>query len=99
MKAMIRPLAGVYRLIVALMQTARVPAGRTGSEPGGVSRDGYGRNSPYARHLKAARQAPGLEPIDSFRRVSMNVERETNRAQCPWLESSVSHPFYLVSPE
>ena len=62
---------------------------------GRTAKDGRGRNSPYARHLKAALQVPGLELTELFKRVGRNVERETERAQRPWRESSVNQSFYF----
>lgn len=66
--------------------------------PGRTAKDGEGRNSPYAKHLKAALQLPGLELIEIFRLVGMNVEKETNRFQRPWRESSLNSSFYFIPP-
>ncbi|MEM1155763.1 MAG: caspase family protein, partial [Pseudomonadota bacterium] len=66
--------------------------------PGRTAKDGRGRNSPFAKHLKTAIQVPGLELMDIFRQVTRNVQKETSNFQRPWQSSSLGSSFYFIPP-
>jgi len=64
-----------------------------------VAADGYGRNSPFTSALVREMQVPGLEVATVFRRVAVNVNRETDGAQTPELSVSLLQDFYLNPQE
>lgn len=64
--------------------------------PGQVSADGIGDNSPYTSALVAAMRKPGLKVEEVFKRVRVQVERETGGTQTPWEESSLRGEFYFT---
>src|SRR6266550_3809860 len=64
-----------------------------------VAADGYGRNSPFTSALVREMQVPGLEVATVFRRVAVNVNRETAGAQTPELSVSLLQDFYLNPQE
>jgi hypothetical protein len=66
--------------------------------PGDVASDGDGRNSPFASHLIAAINTPGLELKEVISRVQQGVYEETNSRQRPWLSSDIFRPFYFEAP-
>jgi uncharacterized caspase-like protein len=64
-----------------------------------VAADGVGRNSPFTAALVREIQVPGLEVATVFRRVAVNVNRETQGAQTPELSVSLLQDFYLNPQE
>ena len=64
-----------------------------------VAADGIGRNSPFTAALVREIQVPGLEVATVFRRVAINVNRETQGAQTPELSVSLLQDFYLNPQE
>jgi uncharacterized caspase-like protein len=64
-----------------------------------VAADGNGRNSPFTDALVREMQVPGLEVATVFRRVAINVNRETGGAQTPELSVSLLQDFYLNPQE
>jgi uncharacterized caspase-like protein len=60
-----------------------------------VAADGVGRNSPFTAALVREIQVPGVEVATVFRRVAVNVNRETQGAQTPELSVSLLQDFYL----
>jgi uncharacterized caspase-like protein len=64
-----------------------------------VAADGNGRNSPFTSALVREMQVPGLEVATVFRRVAVNVNRETGGAQTPELSVSLLQDFYLNPQE
>jgi hypothetical protein len=64
-----------------------------------VAADGVGRNSPFTAALVKEMQVPGLEVATVFRRVAVNVNRETQGAQTPELSVSLLQDFYLNPKE
>src|SRR5258708_12184496 len=65
------------------------------TQPNAVAADGVGRNSPFTAALVREIQVPGLEVATVFRRVAVNVNRETAGAQTPELSVSLLGDFYL----
>ena len=64
-----------------------------------VAADGTGRNSPFTGALVREIQVPGLEVATVFRRVAINVNRETQGQQTPELSVSLLQDFYLNPQE
>lgn len=58
------------------------------TQPGAVARDGVGQNSPFTLALADAIHQPGLDIFRLFNRVGLDVKRETEGAQQPWLSAS-----------
>ncbi|HMH98311.1 MAG TPA: caspase family protein, partial [Bradyrhizobium sp.] len=69
------------------------------TQPNAVAADGTGRNSPFTAALVREMQVPGLEVATVFRRVAVNVNRETGGAQTPELSVSLLQDFYLNPQE
>jgi hypothetical protein len=69
------------------------------TQPNAVAADGTGRNSPFTAALVGELQVPGLEVATVFRRVAVNVNRETAGAQTPELSVSLLGDFYLNPQE
>ena len=69
------------------------------TQPNAVAADGTGRNSPFTAALVREMQVPGLEVATVFRRVAVNVNRETAGAQTPELSVSLLQDFYLNPQE
>jgi len=64
------------------------------TSPGGVALDGpRGEHSIYAKHLLQHLPAPGLAIEHLFKRVRIEVARETGRVQVPWESSSLTADF------
>jgi len=69
------------------------------TQPNSVAADGVGRNSPFTGALVREIQVPGLEVATVFRRVAVNVNRETDGKQTPELSVSLLQDFYLNPQE
>jgi caspase domain-containing protein len=69
------------------------------TQPNAVAADGNGRNSPFTAALVREMQVPGVEVATVFRRVAVNVNRETAGAQTPELSVSLLQDFYLNPQE
>jgi uncharacterized caspase-like protein len=67
--------------------------------PGQVAADGDGANGPYATALARAMSEPGLDLIKVFRKVRVEVEAATGKAQTPWEEQSLKGDFYFLEPK
>lgn len=65
--------------------------------PGDVAYDGEGRNSPYTTALARNMLTPNLAIEQLFKRVRVDVLRETGELQTPWDSSSLIGDFYFVS--
>jgi len=64
--------------------------------PGSVAADGTGRNGIYTKHLLKHMKAPGLTVEKVFKKVRIDVMRETGDKQVPWESSSLRGDFYFV---
>jgi len=64
-----------------------------------VADDGDGHNSPFTAALVRDIAEPGLEVATLFRRVAVNVNRETKGAQTPELSISLLQDFYFNPQE
>jgi uncharacterized caspase-like protein len=69
------------------------------TQPNSVADDGTGRNSPFSAALVQEIQVPGIEVATVFRRVAINVNRETQGRQTPELSVSLLRDFYLNPQE
>jgi hypothetical protein len=80
----------------------RVPAGTLVSfatQPQSVALDGADGHSPYSRALADAMQKPGLGLFNVFNEVSLEVNRDTNGQQDPYVaHSAIQGDFYFVPP-
>jgi len=66
--------------------------------PGSVAADGTGANGLYTAKLVEAIKTPGLPIEEVFKRVRVEVSRESNDAQTPWEASSLVGNFYFLGP-
>ncbi|WP_407156434.1 caspase family protein [Bradyrhizobium sp. STM 3557] len=64
-----------------------------------IAADGSGRNSPFTQALLRELQEPGLEVGTLFRRVAIEVNRNTQGQQTPELSVSLLGEFYLNQHE
>jgi uncharacterized caspase-like protein len=82
------------------LQAMRAAAGTIisfAAEPGALALDGEGANSPYNLGLMAAMNRPGVNVLDVFNQVGLEVTRLTNNRQIPWVNSSpIEGQFYFV---
>jgi formylglycine-generating enzyme required for sulfatase activity len=67
------------------------------AQPGAEAKDGTGRNGTFTKHLLKHIDTPGLPVEQVFKRVRADVERETNRAQSPREESSLTAEFSFAN--
>ena len=65
------------------------------TSPGKVALDGNGKNSPYTRNLIKAMEVPNRPVEIVFKEVRRTVQQETNNAQTPWENTSLSGDFYF----
>jgi hypothetical protein len=64
--------------------------------PGYTAADGTGSNSPYARALASNMLLAGLSIEDVFKKVRIDVNKETNGEQTPWEETSLTIDLKLA---
>ena len=65
--------------------------------PGQIAADGSGENGLYTSKLLKHMVTPGVKLEDVFKRVRVDVQRESNSQQVPWDASSVTGDFYFVT--
>ncbi|MEC8942070.1 MAG: caspase family protein, partial [Verrucomicrobiota bacterium] len=65
--------------------------------PGKVAADGEGENGLFTEKLVAHLSTPGLKLEEVFKRVRVDVQRESAGKQVPWDSSSVTGDFFFVS--
>lgn len=63
--------------------------------PGKVASDGNDGNGLYTSEILKVIEEPGLRIEDVFKRVRLNVAKETNDYQLPWETSSLVGDFYF----
>ncbi len=66
------------------------------TEPGAVTYDGTGDNSPFTAALLNHINTPSISISDMMIRVRNDVEEQTFRRQTPWDQSSLRSQFYFV---
>ena len=93
---------GTRGISVGLAQM-RAPEGTLisfATQPGNVAVDGTGADGPYATALADAMRQPGLDIFHLFNRVGLEVKRETQGSQQPWVSSSpIDGEFYFSRTE
>jgi len=67
--------------------------------PGGTASDGFENNGLYTSILLHYMNHPGLKIEDLFKRVRIEVKKDTNEDQIPWESSSLVGDFYFNPPE
>jgi uncharacterized caspase-like protein len=65
------------------------------TNPGNVSADGSGRNSPYTEALIKHMMTPGLPVEEVFKSVRQDIGKQTGGKQIPWELSSLEGRFYF----
>lgn len=65
------------------------------TEPGAVTFDGQGENSPFTTALLNHIETPSISISDMMIRVRNEVEERTLRRQTPWDQSSLRSQFYF----
>jgi len=82
-----------------LARMGHVPTGTLiayATSPGDTAADGYGRNSPYTKHLVKFIRKSGLTVEMMFKRVRNAVVKDTSNDQTPWESSSLQgEDFYF----
>lgn len=68
------------------------------TQPGNITRDGGGDNSPFTSALVEHIHTPGISISDMMIRVRNSVEEATLQTQTPWDQSSLRSQFYF-NPE
>jgi TPR repeat protein len=66
--------------------------------PGSIAADGDGRNGIFTKHLLASLKDPDSRLEDVFKRVRVQVARETGNKQIPWDSSSLTGDFFFRTP-
>jgi hypothetical protein len=68
------------------------------TQPGNVAQDGSGRNSPFTEALADTIRKPGVEVLQTFNQVGLQVMRATGGSQIPWTSSSpIDGSFYFTN--
>lgn len=65
------------------------------TQPGNITRDGAGNNSPFAAALIQHMETPGISVSDMMIRVRNSVAVATLQTQIPWDQSSLRAQFYF----
>jgi serine protease Do len=65
------------------------------TQPGRTAADGTGRNSPFSRSILKHIATPGVEIGPLFRRIAIDVNKETKGDQLPELSVSLLGEFYM----
>src|ERR1019366_4724442 len=58
------------------------------TQPGNVASDGSGSNSPYTTALSRNMRRPGVDALNMFNRVGVEVKKATGGQQQPWVANS-----------
>ena len=66
--------------------------------PGNVAADGTGENGLYTTFMLKEMQAPAAKIEDVFKRVRLNVRRQSRGQQIPWESTSLEEDFYFLPP-
>ncbi len=66
------------------------------AKPGGVAKDGFGRNSPFTESLKKRVKNPGVDVLKLVSSVAGDVISETGGGQHPWMEGMILGDFYFA---
>ncbi len=93
---------GMRAVRAGLAEIAAVPDGTVisfATAPGGLASDGEtgARNSPYTLALNDALRRPGLDVLQVFNQVGVEVKRVTGGAQRPWISASPIEGSFLLA--
>jgi uncharacterized caspase-like protein len=83
-----------------LAVVSRQPAGSLivySTAPGQTARDGDGRNGLFTKYLLQFMSSPGLDIELMIRKVRDRVREDTNGAQVPWSNSSLSSAGFVLA--
>jgi uncharacterized caspase-like protein len=92
------PFKGTTRGFARGLARVEAPAGSLvayATAPGQVAQDGQTTNSPYATALAKYIATPGLALEEVFRKVRIDVSEDTQGAQVPWEETSLTQEIIL----
>lgn len=67
--------------------------------PGSVAADGVGENGLYTSYLLKHMRKPGVEVLDMFRLVRIDVMNESGEEQVPWEATSLTGEFFFNGPK
>jgi uncharacterized caspase-like protein len=67
--------------------------------PGKVAEDGTGEHSPFTAALLRYISAPKTELHEMFRLVRVDVVKQTERRQVPWVNDSLLGEVFLVDDQ
>jgi uncharacterized caspase-like protein len=67
--------------------------------PGNVAADGSGANGLYTEHVLKEMLMPAAKIEDVFKRVRLNVRRQSRGQQVPWESTSLEQDFYFIPPK
>jgi uncharacterized caspase-like protein len=65
------------------------------ASPGGISKDGDGRNSPYVKHLMKWITKPNFTINQVLKKVRQGVLEETGGEQSPGYYDELTEDFYF----
>ena len=80
---------------LAQMETGNGTFVAFATQPGNITRDGAGENSPFSIALAEHMQTEGISISDMMIRVRNTVEERTAGEQTPWDQSSLRSQFYF----
>lgn len=84
---------------LATMQAAAGTLISFSAQPGALAQDGPpDGNSPFAEALLARMRAPGLNVLDVFNGVGVDVARRTGQIQQPWVSNSPIEGQFFFTP-
>jgi len=81
---------------LAIMQGAQGSLIAYSTAPGKVALDGSERNGVYTKYLLKYITRPGIPVEELFKRVRIDVQKETKDRQTPWESSSLVGDFYFA---
>ena len=67
--------------------------------PGNTAADGSGANGLYTENMLKEIQSPAAKVEDIFKRVRLNVRRQSRGQQVPWESTSLEEDFYFLPPK
>jgi uncharacterized caspase-like protein len=92
------PFARKFRSAASGLAQMDAPSGTLiafATAPGSVASDGTGSNGLYTEHLLKHMATPGLPVEQLFKRVRIDVTRDTKDKQIPWESSSLKGDFFF----
>jgi len=96
------PFGSVVRLDQKGLSQLDAPAGTMlayATAPGNTAIDGTGEHGLYTEHLLRQIRVPEAKVEDVFKRVRLNVRRQSKGLQIPWESTSLEQDFWFVPPQ